>query len=340
MENKRIATIALGILAVALCFTLVGVLITSQRSESQVAAKDYEPTTEKEESPEKWQEGVITYKGKKYKYNSNLKNYLFMGIDKDEPVQATDNYMEGGQSDAMFVIVADPVNEELSLITINRNSITAIETCDEEGNSTGTIYAQICIQHGFGDGKKLSCVRAQRAVSNLLYNLPIEGYISMNMGGIPSMNDAIGGVTLEVLHGLQDVEEETGLVEGETVTLNGEQAYTYIRKRDLSEFDSATYRLRRQEQYISAYFEKMKASGNKNAAQVLALYDSISEYLVTSVDFSGILTELTEYEYDDSRLYTVPGETKMGETFEEFYVDEDALYDMIIQIFYEEITEE
>ena len=36
-------------------------------------------------------------------------------------------------------------------------------------------------------------------------------------------------------------------------------------------------------------------------------------------------------------MYTVSGETVMGEEFEEFYVDDDALYDLIIQIFYEEV---
>lgn len=290
-------------------------------------------------SVEKWQEGVITYKGKKYKYNANLKNYLFMGIDKDGKVETASDYMEGGQSDAMFVIVADPTSQELSVLTINRNSMTEIATCDEEGNDTGTYKLQICLQHGYGDGKKLSCIRAQEAVSNLLYNLPIDGYISMHMGAIPIMNDAVGGVTIEVLHGLNDREEQTGLIEGETVTLTGEQAYTYVRGRSMDEFDSATYRLRRQEQYIMAFFAQLKESGNKNAKKVVDMYESIEEYLVTSVDFTSIINELTEYEYDESRLYTVPGETKMGEKFEEYYVDEDALYDLIIQVFYEEVTE-
>ena len=32
---------------------------------------------------EKWQEGVITYKGEKYRYNNNIRTYLMMGIDRD-----------------------------------------------------------------------------------------------------------------------------------------------------------------------------------------------------------------------------------------------------------------
>ena len=33
------------------------------------------------------------------------------------------------------------------------------------------------------------------------------------------------------------------------------------------------------------------------------------------------------------------GEVKMGEVFEEFYADETALYELILQVFYEEVPE-
>ena len=58
---------------------------------------------------------------------------------------------------------------------------------------------------------------------------------------------------------------------------------------------------------------------------------------MTDVDFANLLSELVTYEFDESRMYTVPGETRMGEVYEEFYVDDDALYDLIIQVFYKEV---
>ena len=33
----------------------------------------------------------------------------------------------------------------------------------------------------------------------------------------------------------------------------------------------------------------------------------------------------------------LPGETVMGEKFEEFYADEDAMFEMILDIFYEKV---
>ena len=58
---------------------------------------------------------------------------------------------------------------------------------------------------------------------------------------------------------------------------------------------------------------------------------------MTDVDFVKFISDLVNYEYDESAMYTVPGETVMGEVYEEFYVDDDALYDLIIQTFYEEV---
>ena len=33
-------------------------------------------------------------------------------------------------------------------------------------------------------------------------------------------------------------------------------------------------------------------------------------------------------------MYTVPGETVMGDQYEEYYVDEDALLNLIMEVFY------
>ena len=39
----------------------------------------------------------------------------------------------------------------------------------------------------------------------------------------------------------------------------------------------------------------------------------------------------------EGSFYMLEGETVMGEEFEEFYLDEDALYEMILEIFYEPV---
>lgn len=301
-------------------------------SQSEVAGGNTQAT-------EKWQEGVIKYNDTYYKFNNKIHTYLIMGIDRDGTVEEeiVEGTTDGGQSDAMFLLVTNSEDETMSLISINRNSMTEITIYGEDNYVLGTSTAQICTQHGFGDGKKLSCSRTADAVSHLFYNLPIDGYLSINMGAIPIMNDAIGGTEVTVLDDLSYPSAGVNLKKGETVNLMGMEAYYYLRGRDQNEFDSATDRLRRQEQYITSYFSKMKEVAAGSKSKVLQVYESIEDYIVTNIDFVDLVSELMSYEYDDSRSYTVPGKTVMGEKFEEYHVDDEALYDMIIEVFYKEV---
>ena len=279
-------------------------------------------------------ESYISYNGQKYQHNDHLRTYLYMGIDKDGPVTEAEDSVSGGQSDAMFLIVVDSEKKTISVLSINRNTMTDVDVYDKDGNFVDTRELQICLQHGFGDGMRTSCQRSVDAVSNLLYGEPISGYIAMNMDAMPMMNDSVGGVTVEVLDDLTSPSRNVSLHKGETVTLNGDEAYVYLRSRDINEFDSATERLNRQMQYIQAFVKQAKS---KDTAMLVSAYDTITDYIVTNVDVPNLVNKLTTYEFDDSRMYTVPGETKMGEQYEEYHVDEDALYQLMLDVFYKPV---
>jgi LCP family protein required for cell wall assembly len=215
--------------------------------------------------------------------------------------------------------------------------MTEIERFTGSGVSMGKAVSQICVQHAYGDGKKLSCSRVEDAVANLFYNIPIQGYISMNMGAIPGMNDAIGGVQVTVLDDLEYKGRGVSLKKGETVTLNGQEAYCYLRGRDVNDYDSATERLRRQEQYITSFIAGLQGAEDYQTT-VTDVYNAIADYTVTDIDVATLMSSLIQYGYSEDDMYSVPGETSVGEDgYEEFYVDEDAFYDLIIQVFYKEV---
>lgn len=283
---------------------------------------------------EKWQEGDIEHNGKHYRYNNKIKTYLIMGIDKDTAGTVT-GATNGGQSDAMFLLVVDSKNNKLSVVSINRNTMTYVFKYDANGKKTGILKAQICIQHGYGDGKNLSCSRAANAVSILFNNIPIHGYLSLRMGAIPILNDAVGGVEVEVLNNLSY--GEVNLKKGEIKTLMGMESYWYLRGRSKTQFDSATDRLRRQEQYIKAFINQTKEYTGSDVSKIVSIYDSIEKYVVTNMDFADLAEDLVKYNYADAKMYTVPGKTIMGEKYEEYHVDKEKLYDMIIDIFYNRV---
>lgn len=335
-QRNKIPFLILSIVLVVVLVVVIGLAIKNRDNSTKVLHTD---TQSGFDSVEKWQEGVITHDGKNYVYNKNIKVYLLMGIDSDEPAKSTTNYIEGGQSDAMFLLVTDAQEKSISVVSINRNTMTRIEQCYDTGASAGYITAQICLQHGYGDGMNLSAQKATNAVSYLFYNLPINGYLTIRMGALPMMNDAVGGVEVTVLDDLVYESKGVNLKTGETVTLTGEEAYIYLRGRDIDTFDSASNRLRRQEQYIAAYMEKLKAVVGSDTSAAIDIYESIDEYIVSTIDFASLVNEVKDYTYTSDNLYTVPGETIMGEVYEEYHVDEEALYDMILEVFYTELTE-
>jgi LCP family protein required for cell wall assembly len=340
MSKHNIKTkLLLAILPALLAIIAIVVILMAVFRNDSIDDDEIITTAESDSTVEKWQEGAVRYNGKVYRYNTAIKTYLFMGIDVDGKVQKAADGLSGGQSDAMFLLVCDSGNEKMSIIAINRNTMTNVDVYDEDSNYVGTYKLQICLQHGYGDGMRVSCIRSVNVVSRLFYNIPISGYVALNLDGIPILNDSVGGVTVQVLEDISNSSKGVELHKGDIVTLNGNEAYSYLRSRDIDVFASADARLNRQMEYMGAFFKQAKATIT-SSDEALNIYDSLEDYMVTSLDFSKLVDELLDYGLDESDIYSVAGETVMGTKFEEFYVDEDALYDMIIQIFYNEVDEE
>ena len=294
-----------------------------------------------EEEKIAWQEGWIKYKDKIYEYNEDIITFLFMGIDKDENVVKVAEGTDGGQADALFLLVMNPDDKTIKVVAINRNTMTDIDVYDENGNYQKSINAQLTIQHGFGDGMEKSCEYQVKAVRNLLYNIPIHGYAAVNMSAIPTINDAVGGVDVVSLDRIKNGDTFEWLIEeGEKVHLMGENAYWYVRDRDENVFGSSDGRQTRQKQYLQAFILKAKNAIRQDIAVAIDIYKAVSNQMVTNItidEITYLAPEAVKYNFAEDSFYSTQGKTVMGEQFEEFYIDEDALYEMIIDIFYEEV---
>ncbi len=306
-------------------------------------------TTEKSQETEveaendvNWKKGWVRYEGDIYQYNEDILTFLVMGIDKPGKVKVVESGVNGGQADLIILAVFNPHTKSTSLITINRNTMTEIDVYDEKGEYLGSGQGQICLQHGYGDGAELSCERMKKAVSNLFYNLPIHGYLAINMGAMKAINSAVGGVTLTLEEDFNvDFDgEKISLPKGEH-TLTDVQAHAYIRYRDHAEFDSATTRLNRQKKYIAAFLSKLKAETAKDITAPIKVFNELSPYIVTDINTSEMtymVSNTYNYKFDFDNIYSLEGTTAIGKTeHEEFTYNPDQLYDMIIEIFYEKV---
>lgn len=301
------------------------------------AAVTAEPPTEEE--TEDWQEGWVKYQGQVYAYNEDILTFLFMGIDKkDGTVREVAEGTNGGQADALFLLVLDPHRKKASVIGINRNTMTEIDVYNEEGAYVNTVLAQIAVQHGFGNGVEKSCEYQKEAVSRLFYRLPIHGYAAVNMSAIPELNDIIGGVDVTVLEDMTS--EVPAFREGTAVHLEGQDALTYVRYRDRNAFGSADQRLARQKQYLTGFIGAAKKAAGEDISAVVRLYQAAAPMMTTDITLDEavyLASQALDYSLLSEDFHMLAGATVMGEQFEEYYIDETALYELILEIFYEPV---
>lgn len=337
-----------GLLAAAFAaFLIVGAIGKANLRSNVIAAPKLEnaPVVIKlqptEEEAAGWKEGWVKYNGQIYAYNEDILTFLVMGIDKNRDVKEVEEGTNGGQADALFLVVLNPHDNSLSVIGINRNTMTDISVYDDNGAYVNTIKAQITVQHGFGNGVEESCEYQVNAVQHLFYEMPVHGYAAINMSAIGPLTDMVGGVDVVALEDIKSG-NSTVIKEGEEVHLEGDLAFAYIHNRDTKEFGSADHRLERQKQFITTYLQKVKQKTKEDIGFPISVYQSIAPQTVTSLtvdEMTYLVSIAKDYSFDENYLYTLKGETKQGDVFEEFYVDETDLFELILKVFYEPVEQ-
>ena len=312
-----------------------------EEGEDGVQASTTVPILQVEEESDNWEEGDLRYKGVHYRYNDEMLTFLFMGVDKKKTVKEAKNGMDGGQSDALFLMALNPKTKEATVININRDTMADIDVYSKNGTYLETVKSQITLQHGYGDGKEISCERTVAAVSRFFYNLPIHGYCAINLDAVPKINDAVGGVDLVALEDIKS-DNKTIFKEGQQIHLAGNFATIYVQARDCDSFGSAGRRAERQKQYVVAYADAARKAIKKDVTVMVSLFKTVSKYMVTDItvdEVSYFSTQVDDYQFDGSRMYSLQGETKMGEDYEEFYADEKAMFELILKVFYEVVED-
>lgn len=339
-KNKKKTKIYMAavVLAVLILAAAIGGYAIWKNLDTAETAADTEGLTESgDTAQEAGESSSVTYQGKEYTYNDHLSNFLFLGIDSREKAETQVGKADAGQADAIFLVSWDRVEHSLTGITIPRDTITEIEIFDQEGNNAGKSQDHINLAYAYGDGDRKSCELMEEAVSNLLYGIPIQGYCSINMDGIPVLTEAVGGVTVTVPD-----DSLTGVnpqwTQGSQIQLTPENVEDFVRYRDTSVSQSALGRMERQQIFLNAYAQKAQEVYGQNPSLITELYTSLEDYMVTNISndqFVQIMEGLGAGGNTDT--WTLPGEGTQGEGFDEYHVDDSQLYEKIIETFYKEV---
>ena len=344
-KKKKLAKyIALGILIVLLVLLVTAataffVLRTSGRSSLFAQANEVAPsmqmTDESIEPQEILDAYTVKYKGKKYHYNQNIVTILVMGIDKSSLSAEEEGSGKAGQSDANFLLTIDSETGKTSLIAISRDTITDIHIIGATGDSLGMSKAQLALGFSYGDGRDISCQYMVDAVSKLFYGLPIHGYCAIDLDAMPILADTFGGVEVTLLHDMTWLYPDW--TEGSNVLLKGDAVTKYIRTRYHIADGTNEKRMERQKQFLMAFIKKAMSEVKNDFTLIGTLYNAISDDMVTNISFSEITylaTLALKMDFSSIDYVSVPGTTKEGNLYMEFYPDEKAFYELILDQFY------
>ncbi len=278
-------------------------------------------------------EDSITVDGIKYNKKNNIESLLVIGLDKYDTETSSDSYNNDLQSDFSLLFVFDHGTSTYSVLHINRDTIVDIDILGLADQKTGSVNQQLALAHTYGDGGSTSAKNVLKSISRLLNNSEIEHYLSITMDAVPIINDKLGGVEVDVLDDFAGIDNT--LVKGETVTLKGNQALTYVRSRHGMDDGTNSNRMIRQRQYLEALFDRAGKAVSEDEMLIAEIIDEIWEKTVSDydiVEMQDTLTHLTEYGFDT--FYTLEGENIKGERYIEFYPTEESINTTILNLFY------
>ncbi len=286
---------------------------------------NYEEYIKERESRE-WQR-TIKYKDKKYHVKNGLTTLLLLGVDNANSGESS------GRSDAIMLLLLNDADKTIRTLSISRDTITTVEVYGLDGTFLYGSDMQITMQYSFGDSPKRSCYLSKKCVSNLLHGMYIDGVMSMTMEAIPTVVEAMGGLKLTFAEDYSYI--DPAFRKGASITLNGTQAERFIRYRDTEEAGSNEKRVARQTWLVEELFKQLRSLGG--ATFVDEVIEKAGQYIESDISADN-LKKLSSYKVTGEML-KLPGKSVEGDHHDEFHYDEDALQQMIVDLFYEEVKD-
>ncbi len=278
-------------------------------------------------------DNTVSHNGKEYTVKDNLETILVLGLDDATDVDES-SYNNSKQADFLMLFVLDNTANTCKAIHINRDTMAQINVLGVAGDRIDTVTKQISTSHTYGNGKEVSCRNTADAVSKLLMNVEIDHYVSVAFDAVPVFNDLVGGVSVEITDDFSSVDPT--LVMGQKMTLNGEQALTYIRSRQGVADQSNSNRMKRQRQYLQALYEQFCNKSKQDESFVANAALKTVDHVISDCSankLEGYLGKIPSF--SALEIVELEGELKKGEEYMEFYPDEESIKQTVIDTFYQ-----
>lgn len=273
--------------------------------------------------------------GQTHYYRENeITNYLLIGVDRED-VTAASGYQHGGQADFLVVLSVDRVSRTVTPVMLDRDTMVDVQTYGVFGHPSGVREMQLCLAQSYSGVNVVGSENTAASVSNLLHGVQIAHYIVLDMSAVPLLNDAMGGVVVT----LQDdfTMMDPAMEKGATLRLMGDQAEFFVRGRMTVADGTNASRMERQQQYMAGFLEQFSREIAGSEDRLTELYGVVSGHMRSDATQERLLSDLNRYmDYQWKPLVTPEGEHSIDEYgFAEFRVDEDALLDLVTDVWFD-----
>lgn len=256
-----------------------------------------------------------------------ISNYLLIGVDNEDDTS-------GGQADFLVLLSVDRRNRTITPIMIDRDTIAMVTTYGVFGNRSGEKEMQICLAQAFHSRNATGSANTVSTLSRLLYGVPIEHYIAVDIEGITLLNDAIGGVEVVLEDDFSALDPE--MVQGASIRLEGKQAELFVRSRMHVADGTNAARMKRQQMYLESLLSKLFVSSDGQDDLFEKGLEKLDGHYETDMADSTILSTLQKYDdYEWKAFMVFPGEYRVGaDGFTEFWLDEFQTQRMLTALWF------
>ena len=265
------------------------------------------PTAQTEDDPYAGEDESLTYYNGGWYARRDVETVLVMGVDKYAAQTSGDNYNQQQQADFLLLLVVDRTAGVCRVLPLNRDTMTEITALGLAGEQVGTFNGQLALSH----------------------------VMAFTMDAVPVINDAVGGVTVLVEDDFSAVTDQLPM--GQEVTLHGDLALTFVQSRgDMGGEKTNINRMSRQAAYLRGLYTRLQSAAQDEGFLTQLLLE-LSSYLTTDCTANQLNDLYRTVSQDRLEVLDPPaGETEVGdEGYMEFHVDEAALRQTVIDLFYE-----
>lgn len=269
---------------------------------------------------------TMQYTGRDWTYRKrDLTNILLIGVDWQES-GAIVSGADAGQADLLYLITIDKKNKTVSTLRLDRNTVTDIRIYSPLGEYTGIRKTRLGLSHTYGATAAENCDNTVWAVSNLLGNIPVDGYLALDTGAIAALKDALGkaGITPEEDSSTPDAQMSTDA----GLTLHAQEG-----RDDEADASSA----RQQHSLIQAAVEMFFQGVSDRMSAAGKLFEALTGHMTTNRQRAWFINKAYECrDYRQLETKSLAGSHSLSaDGITEFHPDADALNALLTACFFE-----